>query len=879
MEDFDDEFGDLSQFKTITFEEANKGVAENKNAFENTLINKDDSPEFRSKFHDYRNTPLGYSYLTDEPVSIFPSTGIDETGKKGYEYRAEVLPCENGSQVLGSYNTNKREPQSLFLFYEKPNSNKSNFAGDFYAAKMGDYFVSLFKQFPEPLPAKIGGKFFKNITSMEDEAGYLAQLAYTYEGDKINATLVRDALMREYQFYTGDRRFEEIIGDISSIPADAIGWCAKQLEDFKPNEKNYDPASKDYSPLIPVFTGVAVPVNMNKAAEFFEDLGSNPFVQGVETAFSQVWELVIQSASKVKDASIEHLPDSFKKLVTKITGIINSIKTFLSEIKDTVTDLAEKGIEFLKILNAFNCGVINGLVGLVQCILYILEFLLQPATTFSYQQYLERRDLLEKAEDVLDWAHENVSVFLEGVKNLFSSSGGISQDDFQGIFDELKGYWNNASRYTIAFYTGVIAFEFIINILLLIFTEGAGNIIKGATYVEKASSLLWVLTRETFSAVTFGITDLLLGLGKLIFRFAKACAKGFKGFIKFVEELLQGAKNGAKVEDLAEEAHDIDEVILQGKKLRGFIAQDIKNWLRTKYKIGKATLELLEELGLTIIRNIDDRLKGAKALATPEGFIVQYGNDNIFEGTGDAIRLFSKKIENITNSSGKSTAKTYIYELAETQKDFRNAYKQKYVGRKLANLVDEAKALLYFGKEGKQTVKAVNKYVEELINEFSKNERKKFVMVCGMTHKDGENISKTFTAHNFYRKGDIDELGEFSEEFGRYVLDKNGTPSIYQNFLDDMHITLKKRFEYHNKHFKEGLHADRLDADRAGIQASHGEIRALDALLKNVDPLGKQGDEIFKKITGYNRFLAREGVQPPCAHCHFLTTFVTFIEL
>ncbi|OVE53938.1 hypothetical protein [Chryseobacterium mucoviscidosis] len=566
MEDFDDEFGDLSQFKTITFEEANKGVAENKNAFENTLINKDDSPEFRSKFHDYRNTPLGYSYLTDEPVSIFPSTGIDETGKKGYEYRAEVLPCENGSQVLGSYNTNKREPQSLFLFYEKPNSNKSNFAGDFYAAKMGDYFVSLFKQFPEPLPAKIGGKFFKNITSMEDEAGYLAQLAYTYEGDKINATLVRDALMREYQFYTGDRRFEEIIGDISSIPADAIGWCAKQLEDFKPNEKNYDPASKDYSPLIPVFTGVAVPVNMNKAAEFFEDLGSNPFVQGVETAFSQVWELVIQSASKVKDASIEHLPDSFKKLVTKITGIINSIKTFLSEIKDTVTDLAEKGIEFLKILNAFNCGVINGLVGLVQCILYILEFLLQPATTFSYQQYLERRDLLEKAEDVLDWAHENVSVFLEGVKNLFSSSGGISQDDFQGIFDELKGYWNNASRYTIAFYTGVIAFEFIINILLLIFTEGAGNIIKGATYVEKASSLLWVLTRETFSAVTFGITDLLLGLGKLIFRFAKACAKGFKGFIKFVEELLQGAKNGAKAEDLAEEAHDIEEVIVKGKK-------------------------------------------------------------------------------------------------------------------------------------------------------------------------------------------------------------------------------------------------------------------------------------------------------------------------
>jgi uncharacterized protein (UPF0335 family) len=565
MEEFDDEFGDLSQFKILSFEEVNQGFTGN-NAFANTIINKDNSPDYRSPFHDYKNTPSGYSYLTDDPVSVFPSTGINEKGEKGYEYRAEVLPCENGSQVLGSYNSNKREPQGLFLFYEKPNPDKSNFAGDFYAAKMGDYFVQLFKRFPEPLPSSVGGKFFRDITSLEDEAAYLTQLAYTYEGDKINATLVRDALMREYQFYTNNKQFDELLGNISQIPADAIGWCAAQLEDFKPDEKNYDPASKDYSPLIPVFAGATVSENMNKAAEFFEDLGSNPFVQGVETAFSQVWELVKQSASKVKDASIDHLPDSFKKLVTRITGIINTIKTFLSEIKDIVTDLADKGIEFLKILNAFLCGIINGLVSLVQCILYILEFLLQPTTTFSYQQYLERRDLLEKAEDVLDWVYENMPVFLEGVKNLFSSSVNISQSDFENIFDQLKEYWDKASRYTIAFYTGLIAFEFIINILLLIFTAGEGNVVKGATYVQKASSLLRILVREAFSAVTFGITDLLLGLGKLITKFAQVCKKGWRYFIIWIEELLGKAKNGAKIDDVLEEIHDIEEVIINGSK-------------------------------------------------------------------------------------------------------------------------------------------------------------------------------------------------------------------------------------------------------------------------------------------------------------------------
>lgn len=569
---FDDDWSDdLSEFKVISIEDLNKGFVGNNSAFGNTIVNKDNSPDYRSPFHDYRNTSLGYSYLTDNPVSVFASTGINDKGEKGYEYQAQVLPCENGSQVLGSYNANKREPQSLFLFYEKPNSKKSNFAGDFYIAKMGDYFVQLFKRFPDPLPSTVGGKFFKNITSLEDEAAFLAQLAYTHEGDKINATLTRDALMREYQFYTRDRRFEEIIGNITSIPADAIGWCAEQLESLKPTEKNYNPESKDYTPLIPLVVGVGVipiPINMNKASQFFENLGNNPFVQGAEVAFTQVWQLVKQAASKVKDASVEHLPDAFKGLVEKISSVIDTIKNFLSEVGDDLTEMAKQGIEVLKVANAFYCGINSGLVGLLQCILYILQFLFQPTTALSYEQYKDRRDLLEKAEDVLDWALVNVPVFLKGVKDLFSSSGGISQSDFEGIFDKMREYWDKASRYTIAFYVGIVFFEFIINILLLVFTEGAGNIIKGTTYVQKATSLLKVITREAISAVTFGITDLLALLSRFIIRFGKACAKGFKGFIKFIEELLQGAKNGAKAEELADDIHDLEEVILKGRKLQ-----------------------------------------------------------------------------------------------------------------------------------------------------------------------------------------------------------------------------------------------------------------------------------------------------------------------
>lgn len=428
---------------------------------------------------------------------------------------------------------------------KKNNSKKSSFVCDFYIAKMGNHFTQSFMRFPELLPSDVSGKFLKNINSLDDEAAYLTQLAYTYDNDKINATIIRDAFMREYQFPIAERKFEEITGNITSIPADAFGWCAEQLESLKPTEKNYNPEAKDYSPLIPIVIAgavVPIPININKASQFFENLGNNPFVQGAEDAFTQVWSLVKQAASKVKDASIEHLSDAFKGLVGKISSVINTIKNFLSEVKDELVELAKIGIEVLKIANAFYCGINSGLVGLLQCILYILQALFQPTMVLSYEQYKDRRDLLEKAEDVLDWALVNVPEFLKGVKNLFSSSGGISQSDFEGIFDKLKEYWNNVSRYTVAFYVGIITFEFIINILLLIFTEGAGNIIKGTTYAQKAASLLKVLTREAMPAVTFGITDLLTFLGKLISRFAKACAKGFKGFIKFIEGLLLGSK-------------------------------------------------------------------------------------------------------------------------------------------------------------------------------------------------------------------------------------------------------------------------------------------------------------------------------------------------
>ena len=277
---------------------------------------------------------------------------------------------------------------------------------------------------------------------------------------------------------------------------------------------------------------------------------------------------------------------------------------------------------------------------------------------------------MEKSEDVLDWVAENVPKFLQGVKDLFKASGGISQSDMYGILDKMKEYFGNISRYTIAFYIGIFAFELLINILLLIFTEGAGNVVKGATYVQKAASLLKVLARETVSVATLGITDLLAFLSRFIIRFGKACAKGFKGFIRFIEDLLQGAKNGAKAEELADEIHDIDEVIIKGRKLqkgggdatKSFAENagiKIERWISETKIFGQSTdytcvstslRMVLDDKGIIkseeyLASALNTHKNGASILDIPDALYNSYLDEVIALAEGD-IKL-SKLLENL----------------------------------------------------------------------------------------------------------------------------------------------------------------------------------------------------------------------------------------
>ena len=110
----------------------------------------------------------------------------------------------------------------------------------------------------------------------------------------------------------------------------------------------------------------------------------------------------------------------------------------------------------------------------------------------------------------------------------------------------------------------------------------------------------------------------------------------------------------------------------KGKKL----VDEIWEYLIRKYNIAKAHLELLKDLGVTIVRNIKHNIKSslAPAVVNEYGFLVYFENKPLLEGNGDDIKRFVDKIEDINKNSGSNASKKYLDELFDSKKldDFIN---------------------------------------------------------------------------------------------------------------------------------------------------------------------------------------------------------------
>lgn len=522
--------------------------------------------EYRSPFMDRENIPHGDSYITMNKTSEFSCTGYDADGKPGYEYCILTYPCADGAEV---YATHKKQyaiaGSQMNIYYEKEAADKNNLFGSFYIADMSKSYANHISELLNSKnkitsKGRRDDKSYYVIKNFEDLITY-AVTDEINDGPKkavMDYECTYNAVRRAYDAQTGAGRIIEAISSRDELAAKGLNWCADKLEGIKLTEKNYEPGNAAYNPLIGFSPGTKE--TLNKAAGWMQDIADNPMVKNAESMLAEAYGYVKKALESIARFVYDKLPKPVQRLLTAINELIHGIKNAINDILEGIAAFVKKFIDFIdeaiKLLNAFVCGILNGIIGLVQAILMVLAFLVDMAgPDFGYEEYLKRRDMGEKLESVIDFISDSFGGLMGAVKDLFTQSADATIDDLKQFLQSIgsllqqggqavEDFWDNTSRYQFAYWAGLVVFEIIINILLLVFTGGLGNIARASTAYGKIVAGLRIFAKEAFSVVTFGIVEFLQFFRSIIAGFVKACSKGIKGFFRWVEELLKGLEGG-----------------------------------------------------------------------------------------------------------------------------------------------------------------------------------------------------------------------------------------------------------------------------------------------------------------------------------------------
>ena len=597
---FDDENKEaLSRLEAGSLDLLKRMSEDNLGKFGLNAINT--SKQYLSPFLEKNNVPVGSNLLTNSPTSIFPFTGTDANGDAGYEYFVGTVACDDGAKVYGEYERDKIEPHMLHLFYEAESADKNNLFGNFYIAKMGDSFSGIIKNFlanPKfEIPSNIGGKKFNDVNSYDTLTRYVNSVAVSEHGKEPDFNTTYNAIAREYNSKKLEGKILEAVSSVDEIIAGGLSWCADKLENFLFTEADYTPSSQE----------------SESNFSLFEKFGNSDFSDlksVLSDAYSYIADILKGIGKKIMDALPESLQNVVRKIQQFIQWLYDGLKTIVEAVLQFIKKFAEIIAKILLLIRAFLCGIVNGIIGLVQTTLRLLAFVIDMSGMDSdYQGYLRRRDVGEKIESVLDFIYESFTGIIDGVKKLFTQSADVTKEEIARFFETVGSFftetvvdfWNNTSRYKFAYWGGIFIFEVLINVILVLTTGGAGNIARAGTYAEKLTAFMKVWLREAFSVATLGIVDILAFVKSIITAFVKACGKGLRGFFRWIEELIKGIKSGKAKngEELSKEAENIEETIVTRQfKSKANGGRNL-DYTVIDYKLKTAWINYLEKKGAT----------------------------------------------------------------------------------------------------------------------------------------------------------------------------------------------------------------------------------------------------------------------------------------
>ncbi|WP_300690028.1 zincin-like metallopeptidase toxin domain-containing protein [Chryseobacterium sp.] len=570
----------------------------------------------------------------------------------------QAVFCKSGIEVFDRYEKDKIETDYFTIYYEETSKNTSNFFGTACRVKMGDYARQRLIRDYNSKGKTINYDGNTVDGSVSDFNGLIKLIAKDYG---IDDTLLKGAIYLEI---LEKSKVNEAFKKVSSLNNQLADWLRggiEATEKWKFTEENYDyikfyvepmysnfqnkagasgfPKQEvKYKPIIPVpFTcneyknmsdnqqGIAE-TGLKKLSEFvasFDEISTAAVFNIVAATPTIADDILFAVTFLVKNFIEDNMPDSIK-------NIYNQLKVLFKEVQDIISDIGsiitEKLNQEIAKINAFLCGILNGLISLVQLIIMLLAMIVDNIPNFELEktsalELAKHQEKLEFIEDFVDLFDKNAKEFLHGIKKLFTDDK--IWKDLSAFISGLAKKISNYNEYFWAYFIGGVAFELILDAVIAYFTGGSSLVAQASA---KISRLTAKAEQAGAKALNFG-----KGLGRKI---ANSTKDLYKWLEKEFLELLEAIKNGRLANYLKtkfnqllgreEEVFDelLDELGWEGKEAskRGkFLGREYMNNRQMK-ALEKYIAEALGDVGVVMRKGEDKFLdaSGAQAGFSPK---------------------------------------------------------------------------------------------------------------------------------------------------------------------------------------------------------------------------------------------------------------------
>lgn len=352
----------------------------------------------------------------------------------------------------------------------------------------------------------------------------------------------------------------------------------------------------------------------------------------------------------VVNSGIETLK-GFETLQNFVKGRLSPLLTLLDEAKAFLKDPVEKGLQLVEagfvMLNAFIVGVLNSLIDTIKGIFDLISLACKAVAAIN-------NEMVAAAANPASY----VSMLFEILENVVETVQDVfTMENFDAFFAFLKKAISHMLTSppsldihvdAIAYYVGYIIGFLIEEVILAIFTGGAKTVAEAVKLVAQS------IRKLATSMAQFG--------AKSVRKLRALTEVSIDALLTIFDLVREKLRNLPKMlDDLWEW---LKALLTKGKSLY----DDVTDWLLKQYKIAQATIDLMKDLGVLIIKKIDNTPGLDRVLVTTEGYSIRYGDKTLLEGSEEAMVAFSKRIDEIRKSSGSKGVKKHLDDVASGAK-------------------------------------------------------------------------------------------------------------------------------------------------------------------------------------------------------------------